>query len=143
MSTNSQPIIFSGIDWGSESHQVCIVNAAGTVLGEKLFPHSGEGLHQLRDWIFDGANCTADQIAVAIEVPHGPVVDCFMEHGFQVFAINPKQLDRFRDRFSPAGAKDDRRGARVLADAVRTDPVRRLDPVNAFSCANGLAWPMS
>ena len=133
MSTNSQPLIFSGIDWGSESHRVCIVNAAGTVLGEKSFPHSGEGLHQLRDWIFDGSNCTADQVAVAIEVPHGPVVDCFMEHGFQVFAINPKQLDRFRDRFSPAGAKDDRRDARVLADAVQTDPncLRRLDPVHA------------
>ena len=42
---------------------------------------------------------------------------------------NPKQLDRFRDRFSPAGAKDDRRDARVLADALRTDghAFRRLD----------------
>ncbi|MCY4675112.1 MAG: IS110 family transposase [Bacteroidetes bacterium] len=126
-------LIFSGIDWGSKSHQVCIVNAAGTMLGEKAFPHSGEGLYQLRDWILHHARCDADQIAVAIEVPHGPVVDCFMEHGFQVFAINPKQLDRFRDRFSPAGAKDDRRDARVLADAVRTDPgcLRRLDPMDA------------
>ncbi len=50
-----------------------------------------------------------------------------------MFAINPKQLDRFRDRFSPAGAKDDRRDARVLADAIRTDPrcLRRLDPIDA------------
>jgi transposase len=38
-----------------------------------------------------------------------------------VFSINPKQLDRFRDRYSPAGAKDDRRDAYVLADALRTD----------------------
>ena len=38
-----------------------------------------------------------------------------------LYAINPKQLDRFRDRFSPAGAKDDRRDARVLADSLRTD----------------------
>ena len=38
-----------------------------------------------------------------------------------VYAINPKQLDRFRDRFSPAGAKDDSRDAEVLSDAVRTD----------------------
>ena len=34
---------------------------------------------------------------------------------------NPKQLDRFRDRFTAAGAKDDRRDARVLADSLRTD----------------------
>src|SRR4029453_3439515 len=41
--------------------------------------------------------------------------------GFHVFALNPKQLDRFRDRHSVAGAKDDRRDAFVLADSVRTD----------------------
>ena len=44
-----------------------------------------------------------------------------MERGFHVFAINPKQLDRFRDRHSVAGAKDDRRDAFVLADSLRTD----------------------
>ena len=38
-----------------------------------------------------------------------------------MFAINPKQLDRFRDRYSVAGAKDDRRDAHVLSNAVRTD----------------------
>jgi transposase len=61
---------------------------------------------------------------VAIEVPHGPVVDSLVDRGFVVHAINPKQLDRLRDRFSVAGAKDDRRDAYVLADGVRTD--RRL-----------------
>jgi hypothetical protein len=57
-----------------------------------------------------------------------------MERGFRVYAINPKQLDRFRDRFSPAGAKDDSRDAWVLCDALRTDPrcfraLRPLEPV--------------
>ena len=53
-----------------------------------------------------------------------------MERGFTVHSVNPKQLDRFRDRFSPAGAKDDRRDARVLGDALRTDghAFRRLVP---------------
>ena len=50
-------------------------------------------------------------VAVAIETPHGVLVDALLEHGFAVFAINPKQLDRFRDRFTVAGAKDDRRDA--------------------------------
>jgi transposase len=44
-----------------------------------------------------------------------------LERGFQVYAVNPKQLDRFRDRFTVAGAKDDRRDAHVLGDALRTD----------------------
>ena len=57
-----------------------------------------------------------------------------MERGLRVHAIHPKQLDRFRDRFSPAGAKDDSRDAQVLGDALRTDPrcfraLQPLDPV--------------
>jgi endonuclease III len=57
----------------------------------------------------------------AIEVPHGPVVDALLDRGFAVYAINPKQLDRLRDRFSVAGSKDDRRDARVSASGLRTD----------------------
>src|SRR3546814_2267317 len=55
-----------------------------------------------------------------------------MARGFRLHAINPKQLGRFRDRFSPAGAKDDRRDAEVLASALRTDPqcLRPLDPLD-------------
>jgi len=65
-------------------------------------------------------------------MPRGPVVESLMERGFAVHSINPKQLDRFRDRLSPAGAKDDRRDARVLASALRTDPhcLRRLEPTD-------------
>ena len=63
----------------------------------------------------------AGGIGVAVETPRGPVVESLMERGLAVHSINPKQLDRFRDRFSPAGAKDDRRDARVLASALRTD----------------------
>jgi transposase len=58
---------------------------------------------------------------VAIEVPHGPVVDALLDRGFAVYAINPKQLERLRDRISVAGAKDDRRDARVAAAGLRTD----------------------
>ena len=49
------------------------------------------------------------------------MAESLLAHGFAVHSINPKQLDRFRDRHSPAGAKDDRRDARVLASALRTD----------------------
>ena len=59
---------------------------------------------------------------VAIEVPHGPVVETLIERGFVVHAINPKQMDRFRDRFTMAGAKDDSRDAETMASGLRTDP---------------------
>jgi len=114
---------FAGVDWGSERHQACIVDAQGTIVGEREFPHSGAGLAELGDWLLSIAG-EARAVAVAIEVPHGPVVDSLIDRGFIVYAINPKQLDRLRDRFSVAGAKDDRRDAYALGDGVRTD--RRL-----------------
>jgi transposase len=114
---------FAGVDWGSERHHACLVDAQGNIVGEREFPHSGAGLAELGDWLLSIAG-EANAVAVAIEVPHGPVVDSLVDRGFVVHAINPKQLDRLRDRFSVAGAKDDRRDAYVLGDGVRTD--RRL-----------------
>ena len=119
---------FVGVDWGSQMHQVCVVDAAGEVLGERAFEHGGTGLSQMADWLLSLSG-GAGEVGVAIETPRGPVVESLMEHGLAVHSINPKQLDRFRDRLSPAGAKDDRRDARVLASALRTDAhcLRRLE----------------
>jgi transposase len=112
---------FAGVDWGSEQHQVCLLDAAGAVAGERAFAHGGAGLVAMCDWLASVAGHPST-VAVAIEVPHGPVVDVLLDRGFAVHAINPKQLDRLRDRFSVAGAKDDRRDARVAAAGLRTDP---------------------
>jgi hypothetical protein len=112
---------FAGIDWASASHQACLVDAAGRIVGERAFAHGGSGLGELCDWLVATTGAEPAAIAVAIEVPHGPVVEALLARGFAVFAVNPKQLDRFRDRFTVAGAKDDRRDAHVLGDSVRTD----------------------
>ena len=111
----------AGIDWGSQSHQVCVIDQSGSILGERSFPHGGKGLGEMVQWIVDVCESGPQQVAAAIEVPHGPVVESLMARGFCVHSINPKQLDRFRDRFSPSGAKDDRRDAHVLASALGTD----------------------
>ena len=112
---------FVGIDWASQSHQVCLLDAGGECLGERAVAHGGAGIAELCDWLTARTGARPEAIAVAIEVPHGPVVEALLERGFRVYATNPKQLDRFRDRFTVAGAKDDRRDARVLADSLRTD----------------------
>ena len=112
---------FAAVDWGSAQHQACVLDRGGAVVGERAFPHGGAGLAALCDWLVSIAG-DAGAVAVAIEVPHGPVVDALLDRGFAVHAINPKQLDRLRDRFSVAGAKDDRRDARVAAAGLRTDP---------------------
>ena len=70
---------------------------------------------------------------MAVETPRGPVVESLMERGFAVHSINPKQLDRFRDRLSPAGAKD-RPAATRACSPRRCVPtphcLRRLEPTD-------------
>ena len=78
-----------------------MLDAAGKTVGERAFAHGGAGLAVLCDWLVSMAG-DPGSVAVAIEVPHGPVVDALLDRGFAVHAINPKQLDRLRDRFSVA-----------------------------------------
>ena len=99
-------------------------------------PHADARLRPLGDWIVSdnrvrtgfvettipaGPGQVMDYNASSIELPRGPVVEAFLEHRWAVFSVNPKQLDRFRDRHTVAGAKDDSRDAYVLADSLRTD----------------------
>jgi transposase len=114
--------VLAGIDWGSEKHRVCLINPQGEILAQRWIEHSGSSLAELVAWLATYTGSTPGRLAAAIETPHGAIVEALLEHGFGVFSINPKQLDRFRDRYSPAGAKDDRRDAFVLADSLRTDP---------------------
>lgn len=113
--------LWVGIDWAKEKHDVCVVNDGGRVLGERQFRHSGEGLVALVSWLLEFASGDVTRLHVAIEVNRGPVVETVMARGIAVSHVNPKQLDRFRDRFRVSGAKDDRLDARVLADSLRTD----------------------
>jgi transposase len=115
------PTRFAGIDWGEESSQVCVMDEAGRILKELSVKHSGEALERLFEELTDIAGGRPEVLAVAIETPRGAIVEGLLERGFGVFSINPKQLDRFRDRHTVAGAKDDRRDAFVLADSLRTD----------------------
>jgi hypothetical protein len=78
-------------------------------------------LAELRTKLQQLADGDISKIRVAIEVPRGAIVETLLENLFTVYSINPKQLDRFPDRYSPSGAKDDRRDAFVMADSLRTN----------------------
>ena len=112
---------FVGIDLGQWLHIASVLDANGEFLGERGFAHSYKGLSETVDWLLQLASQHSERIAVAIEKPHGAVVEILLDSSIAVFSINPKQVDRFRDRHSMSGAKDDRRDAFVLADALRTD----------------------
>src|SRR6266446_1399232 len=121
---------YVGIDWATEKHRVVVLDAERRVVREREVCHEGAALESFADWLTQLAASAVETVAVALEVPRGAVVDVLLARGFHVFALNPKQLDRFRDRFTVAGAKDDRRDAQVLASALATDlaTFRRLEP---------------
>ena len=112
---------FVGIDWGSEVHQLCLLDRDGRVCEERTVAHTTVAIYEALQTLQARTGTSAAEIAVGLEISRGALVETILEQGFRVFALNPKQLDRFRDRFSAAGAKDDRRDARVIGDALRTD----------------------
>ena len=113
--------ILVGIDWATQVHQVCVLDQEGRLVEQRRVEHRAEAIAAMIDRLIDLAGGDPACVAVGIEVPRGPVVEALVERGLHVYAINPKQLDRFRDRHTVAGAKDDRRDAFVVGDALRTD----------------------
>jgi transposase len=112
---------FVGIDWGTQTHCVVLLDREGRAIEQYNVAHSGDGLITLVEKLQHRTACDPAAVAIAIEVAWGALVETLVEKGFTVFSINPKQVDRFRDRLTVAGAKDDSRDALVLATSLRTD----------------------
>ena len=60
-------------------------------------------------------------MVIGIETDRGLWVDALTAAGYQVFAVNPLAVARYRDRHHVSGAKSDASDAKLLADLVRTD----------------------
>lgn len=108
-----------GIDWASDHHDVALqalMPTAGPV-EERQLPHTPEAL---RDWLAALATRFAGQpIGIALETSKGPLVTALLAAPFVVlYPVNPRSLQRFREVFSPNGAKDDAPDARLLLTLV-------------------------
>jgi transposase len=60
------------------------------------------------------------QVVVGIETDRGLLVGALLAAGYQVYAVNPHTMSRYRGHGS-SRTKSDRGDAKVLADLVRTD----------------------
>ncbi|HXL18006.1 MAG TPA: IS110 family transposase, partial [Streptosporangiaceae bacterium] len=108
-----------GIDWARDDHAVAVVDARGREVHRCVVGHSAAGLRALPGLL--GKRGVGE---VAIERPDGPVVDALPEAGITVVVISPHQVKNLRGRYGPAGSKDDRFDAFVLAGTLRTDRAR-------------------
>ncbi len=106
----------AGLDWASEAHAICIVDAHGTIRESFSVAHDATGLadlvRRLRRY---------PELRLAMERPDGLLVDTLVDAGIAVVPIHPNKLKAARERYSSSGAKSDPGDAYVLADVLRTD----------------------
>ena len=114
---------FVGDDWAEDHHDVEVQDASGRRLAKARLPEGVVGVARLHELIAGavGADAEPEQVLLGIETDRGPWVAALIAAGYRVFAINPKQVDRYRDRHGTSGAKSDAGDAHTLADMVRTD----------------------
>jgi transposase len=122
LESNSQEVavVFLGVDWAEEHHDVCLLDEQGKVLGRARVANSLEGVSRIHALVADHVE-EPDAVVVGIETDRGPLVQALLAAGYQIYAINPLAVDRYRERHSVSGAKSDAGDAKVLADLVRTD----------------------
>ena len=68
-----------------------------------------------------GADAEDAEVVIGIETDHGPWASALVAAGYVVFAANPLQASRYRERHGVSGAKSDTGDAHMLTDMVRTD----------------------
>ena len=110
-----------GIDWAEDHHDVALVDAGGASVAKRRITDDAAGFELLLQLFADVGDSAEDPIPVAIETNRGLLVACLRATGRTVYAINPKAVDRYRDRHSVARKKSDAGDALVLAHILRTD----------------------
>jgi transposase len=123
---------YLGVDWGDRAHQLYACDHSGRKMKELKVQQTPEEMAELGRWL-DESRSQGIELWAAIEKPHGRVVDYLLDHGVVVYPVNPKALDRARDRFRMSQSKSDSFDAYVLAEFLRTDHVhlRALEPDSA------------
>ena len=116
-------MLFIGDDWAEAHHDIEIEDESGRVLARRRLPEGLAGITTLHELVAEHLDPTAepDQVQVGIETDRGPWVQALLAAGYVVFAINPLQVARYRERHSPSGAKSDAADAHLLAEIVRLD----------------------
>ena len=113
-------MIYLGIDWAEAHHDVCLLDEAGNRLGKARVPDGIEGLARIHELVGEHTS-NPDTVVVGIETDRGLLVQGLVATGYQVYALNPFAVSRYRDRHTVSYAKSDPGDAKVLAELVRTD----------------------
>ena len=120
---------YIGIDWADDHHDVFITDDSAVKLEAFTISHTAEGIYSLRDKLRK-LTPSKEQILIGLETPKNLVVSSLLDEGYTVYSLNPKSVDRYRDRYRVSGARparqalaggDDSFDAMVIANILRTD----------------------
>jgi transposase len=120
-----------GLDWANAKHDICLQATGSSTREHAVLEHRPESIDEwarnLRQR-FDGK-----PIALALELDKGPIVSALRKYDFLVlFPVNPTTLAKYREAFSPSGAKDDPSDAELVLEVLLTHP-ERFKPLNPQS----------
>jgi transposase len=113
-------MLFVGVDWGEAHHDLCLLDQDGNLLAARRIADGLAGVGELHALVAVHAE-DPGQVVVGIETDRGLLVGTLLAAGYQVYAVNPQVVSRYRGRYGSSRAKSDRGDAKVLADLVRTD----------------------
>ena len=116
-------MLFLGDDWAEDHHDIELVDESGQRLVKRRLPEGVAGLAALHALIADhlGDDDQPADVVVGIETDRGPWVQALLAAGYLVYAVNPLQVARYRERHQLSGAKSDAGDAHTLAELVRLD----------------------
>jgi transposase len=116
-------VLFIGDDWAEAHHDVEILDEGGRRLARRRLPEGIEGVATLHALIADHLDEDAEpaDVLIGIETDRGPWVQALVASGYTVYAVNPLQVARYRERHRVSGAKSDPGDAHTLAELVRLD----------------------
>jgi len=123
-------VLFVGDDWAEDHHDIELQDEQGQVLARARLPEGIAGITRLHALIgqFAGPDTGPDEVVVGIETDRGLQLTALRAAGYAVYAINPRQVARYRERHGTSGAKSDKADSHAMAGMVRVD-ARQLRPV--------------
>lgn len=129
MTTINQYSAHVGLDWADKKHDVCVQLKNGE-RSLHVIEHTPEALDT---WLNDLHKKVKGKIAVALELKKGPVVYALQKYPFvTVFPVHALSLARYRQAFSPSGAKDDPQDAELALELMLRypDKIKPIEPSN-------------
>lgn len=119
--------MLAGIDWGSEQHEVAVLEDSGERKKRFTVSHSQKGFDQLIERL--SRYGPAAELWVAIERKDGLLIDRLLEAGHPVVMVKPNAIRHYRKAEVGSGAKSDKGDAELIADYLRLNR-HRLSPLS-------------